>query len=508
MSELSAGRLETSDNALLTGDSEVGAYLWTSVLLTGLLVLGVPVVATVTAIPTPILVVVAGLCYLAAVVATGNAFEGLTSAVFVLALFDIAVTLAEGPGIATADIVAVDVVAVPLLFVLLYDALDDGVSVRFNARSIAVFGFVAFVCWSFAAGIVGNGVSQAAGLMSGIEQLRYLVVFAVALLVVRRKNVWCVVYPFVIAVAGNLLVSLAQIKNGGMLGFPFLGEPPDRYLESFTFLGHEIATGFYAGGFVGHGRELAMVLFMFIPLVVAVSLRHSWPQVTLAGVAVAASVFSIRVADTDAGWGTLILLGVLFGAYLFATLVVRVKRRYSTIAAVPVLGIGVACGVVLVRLVWAVFEVTDGIPLLRTNTLEVRLEEYVTAIQLAFKYPLFGIGGYNFYVMSEQFGLPPDTGVHNTILSHLAGTGFVGAFFYLLVIFTALYLTVRLAISTNGNERLLWVAVFCAMVAYHAYSSWMSSYHWTVGNSAFWLLCGATIGAAGKRYRSRLGWPT
>ena len=40
---------------------------------------------------------------------------GLTSAVFVLVLFDIPVTLVEGPDIATVGIV------VPLLFVLLYE---------------------------------------------------------------------------------------------------------------------------------------------------------------------------------------------------------------------------------------------------------------------------------------------------------------------------------------------------------------------------------------------------
>ncbi len=504
VSELTSGRFETTDDALST--DAVGAYIWTSVLLTGLLVLGVPAVATVVEIPTSILVVVAGLCYLAAVLVTERAFEGLASSVFVLTLFDIAVTLIEGPGIATVDIVAVDIVAVPLLFVLLSEALDDGVSVRVDARAITVFGFVAFVCWTFIAGVVTNGVSQAAALMFAIEQLRYLVVFIVTLLIVRRENAWCAVYPFVIAVGGNLLVSLAQIVNGGMLGFPFMGEPPDRYLGSFVFMGYEIATGFYAGGFVGHGRELAMVLFMFIPLVVAVSLRHSWAHVLGAGIAIAASVLSIRVADTDAGWGTLILLSALFGTYLFATLLVRVKRRYSTGALVPVFAVSLAVGFVLVRNVQAVVAASDeGIPLLRTNTLDVRLEEYVAAVQIALDYPLFGLGGKNFYLMSERYGLEANLGVHNTFLSHLAATGFIGLFFYLLAVIAVFFITVRLAVNARGNERLLWVAMACAMVAFHAYSSWMAAYHWTVGNSAFWLLCGITVGAADGEHRFQFG---
>jgi O-antigen ligase len=498
VSELTSGQFETDDNALMGGDSVVATYIWTSLLLTVLLVVCVPVVAAILDIPTAILVVVAALCYLAVVVATGRAFEGLTSAVFVLTLFDIAVTLVEGPGIATVDVVAVDVIAIPLLLVLLYEAFDDGFSVRFEARTIAVFGFIAFVFWTFAAGIVANGVSGAAALMFAIEQLRYLVVFVVTLLIVRRTNAWCAVYPFVIAAGGNLLVSLAQIANGGMLGFPFLGEPPDRYLGSFTFLGTEIATGFYAGGFVGHGRELAMVLFMFIPLVVVVSLRHSWPQVGLAGVAVAASVLSIRVADTDAGWATLILLGVLFGTSLFVVLLIRVKRRYSTMATVPVLGVMSVFWMLLVRLIWAAFESSDGIPLLRTSSLGIRIDEYVAAVNVAIQYPLFGIGGNNFYLVSERYVQRPNLGVHNTFLSHLAATGFVGLFFYLLAVLAALYLAARLAVSATGNERLLWIGMFCAMIAFHAYSSWMAAYHWTVGNSAFWLLCGVTVGAAGN----------
>jgi hypothetical protein len=499
--ELTTGRFETADNALAADDRAVSAYVWTALLLTGLLTVCVPAVAGMTQVPTAVLVVAAGLCYLAAVLATGTAFEGLTSAVVVLALFDIAVTVVEGPGIATVDVVAVDIIAVPLLFVLLYEAVADGVSVRFDGRAVAIFGFVAFVCWTFVAGVVANGTSQVAAITFAIEQLRYLVMFGVALLVVRRKNAWCAVYAFVIAVGGNLLVSLAQIANGGMLGFPFLGEPPDRYLGSFTFLGTEIATGFYAGGFVGHGRELAMVLFMFIPLVVAVAARHSWPHVLLAGVAVAASVFSIRVADTDAGWATLILLGVVFGTYLLAALVVRVKRRYSTVATIPVLGVAFAVGVFLVRLVWAAFRLSDGVPLLRTSSLGVRIEEYITAVQVAVKYPLFGIGGNNFYLLSDRYGLPADIGVHNTFLTHLAATGFIGLFFYALAVLAVLYLAARLAIRANGTERLLWVAMLCAMLAFHAYSSWMAAYHWTVGNSAFWLLCGITVGAAGNHHR-------
>jgi hypothetical protein len=503
VTELLAERFGTTDNALPVDGNAVGRYVWTALLLTALLAVCVPVIAAATGLPTPALVVGAGCCYLAVVLVSGHVRAGLVSAAVVLTLFDIAVTLVDGPGIATVDLVAADIITVPLLAVLLYETVNDGLSVRFNGRSLAAVSLFAFVGWAFVAALVANGVSLAAAVMYAIEQLRNLVVFAVAALVVRRVDVRCVLYPFLIAVAGNLLVSLGQIANGGMLGFPFLGEPPDRYLRSFALGSFDIATGFYAGGFVGHGRELVMVLLLALPLAVVVAVRRAWLSPFVVG-AIAASVLSIRVADTDAGWATLVLLGVGFGACLTVWLLFAARRRFSTpVTAAAGAGAAAVWGG-LASALWVLVRSGDGGSLIfRTNTLGVRIEEYITAIQVAVKYPLFGIGGKNFYLLSERYGLPADIGVHNTLLTNLAATGFVGGGLYLLAIVAVAFVAVRLAVSTNGIERLLWVAMLASMAAFHAYSSWMAAYHWTVGNAAFWLLAGATVGAASRRFRGR-----
>ncbi|RJT02557.1 O-antigen ligase [Halococcus sp. IIIV-5B] len=501
MIELTRDRFDGVDNALSARPSASTPFVRTAALLTGLLAIGVPAVAAAFDLPTAAVVVGAGLCYLVAVVATGRAFEGFASAVVVLAVFDIGATLVTGPGIATLDLVAVDLVAIPLAVFLVADAVEDGASVGLNAGWLAAACLAGFVCWTVAAGAVANGGSETAGLMYGVEQLRYLVVFGVAALVARRTDVWCVVTPFVVAVAGNLVVSLAQVVNGGMLGFPFLGEPPDRYLGAFAFGPYEVATGFYAGGFVGHGRELTMLLLMVIPLAVAVAARRSWPALLAVGVGIVGAVLSIRVADTDAGWATLLLLGACFGLYLLGTLAVRTKRRYSTLAALPVVGALVVGLLALARVVqWIVTSADGGAQVFRTSSLDIRLEEYAAAIRLAGQYPWFGIGGGNFYIRSERYIGEADIGVHNTVLANLAATGYVGFGLYVLAVVAVLWVALRLAVANGGADRLLWAAVLAATCAFCAYSSWMSSYSWVVGNTGFWLLAGATVGATAGGY--------
>jgi len=492
-------RFDTHEDAVPAGDGDAVTYAWTAALLTGLLAVVVPVVGLASDAPTPALVVAAGVLYVATVLAAGVTFEGIATSVFVLGLFDIAVVLVDGPGIATLDLVAVDVVAIPLFFVLVYDWLADRGPLRPSARVIATVAFAGFVAWTFLATFFGSGPSELAAGLYAVEQLRYFVVFAVAALVVRRTSAWCAIYPFVIATVGHLGVSLAQIANGGRLGFPFLGEPPDRYIRAFSLGATEIQTGFYAGGFVGHGRELAMVLFLFIPLVLAVVLRHSWEHVGLAGIGVAASVLSIRVADTDAGWATLLLLSAVFGTYLLCVGTDRLKRQYSTLALVPASTAVVAFVSVLFygfRAVVRSDSVNSGTLVMGRGAIGVRIEQYVVAVQVALANPLFGLGGMNFVLVSERYIDHAALGIHNTYLANLAATGFVGFGLYLLAVLAVLWIAIRLALDASGDERVLWVAVACAMGAYHAYSSWMWSYPWTVGNTAFWLLSGVAVGGA------------
>jgi len=64
----------------------------------------------------------------------------------------------------------------------------------------------------------------------------------------------------------------------------------------------------------------------------------------------------------------------------------------------------------------------DEILLIQTNNLNVRLRQYAAAIDIAARYPVFGIGG------GENFERVVNSrwGVHNLFLANLVATGVPG----------------------------------------------------------------------------------
>jgi O-antigen ligase len=470
-------------------------------LLVGLLVGVVPVFALTTDVPSLALVAAAGLVYLLVLFYTETGFEGLASATIVLSIFDIGVTLAQGPSYippVTADLTIVDFVAIPLLFVFLhYGNMEFSVrDIEFNGRTIAAVALAVFVVWTALAGIVANGESSTVPLLYTVEFFRYALLLALSALIVRETNVWCVIYPLILSIGGNLAFALAQVINGGGFGLHALGETASIILGRFTFGPLSIRYGSYAGGFVGHSREFTLILLLFIPLVLAVATRHSWLHVLYALVSVAVAVLVIRTADTDTGWAALLLTGVL----LVSTFGYAALRERHRGAAVGVLATGIAATLTAVVVAVAVIlaasaQVAPNVPLFDTGTLPIRIEQYVTALDIARDHPLFGLGGGNFYLMAENFGLPGLRGIHALVFSYLAATGFVGAAAFVIGTVAVLAVAFRRFLRGTGSKRLLWGALVCGMVGFYAYSFWDLAHLWDSALSAFWILMGVVIGA-------------
>ena len=485
--------------------TDVSSFAWTATLLVGLLVGVVPVLALTTEFLPLVLVAAAGVVYGVVILATRTGFEGLVSAVVVFATFDVGVTLMQGPGripVSSLDIMAVDVVAVPLLIVFVY-WIGGRVSLRslrrprFDGKTIAIAALSVFLVWTVLSAVVANGQSSVAPLLDTVQYLRYGLLFVLAAFIVRATNPWCVVYPLAIAVWGHLAFALAQITNRGGFGLKALGETPTVILGTFTLGDMAIPYGSYAGGFVGHSREFTIILLLCIPLSLAIAARHSWlGRLGVLG-STAAAVLVIRTADTDAGWAALLLTGVLLAtAFGYAALRERSRGVAVGVLAAGVTSVVAAAGLAVAVAVRASAGAVPAVPLFDTRTLAIRIEQYVVAVEVAREYPLFGLGSGNFFLVIERFGLPDLRGIHGIVFSYLAATGFVGAAAYVLGATTVLFVAFRRVLERTGPERLLWGAIVCGMVGFHAYSLWDLAHLWDAALSIFWLLMGVVVGAS------------
>src|SRR5699024_1034623 len=120
-----------------------------------------------------------------------------------------------------------------------------------------------------------------------------------------------------------------------------------------------------------------------------------------------------------------------------------------------------------------ILSVANAVPLIDTATLPVRIREYVAAVVVGLKYPLFGLGGSNFKVVSPSYGLPKAYGVHNTILGYLAAVGIPGTVLFVVAILAVLIVAIKRMRNSDADERLFWAMIVCGMFGFHAVTFWI-----------------------------------
>lgn len=514
--------------------------------LTVLLVAVVPVVALTTGIPTLVLVAVAGLVFGITLLTTEGIFEGLSAAMFVLVTFAANIPLIQlpvGGGGYTSpllEILLVDVVIVPFAGLILWWLYTGKISLSFGCERIAGYALAGFVLWSLLAALIANGPSRLGALFYVVVQLRQLLLFAIAAVVVKYIGIHSVVYSLTIAVLGQLAYAVAELLNGGSFGLTRLGDAPGSVpMQIFTVGPLRFESAIYAGGFVGSTRVLVAVLLLIIPILVVVIVRRSAPWKFMGVVGLVSSTLLVRVGRTDSGWMAFLLTVLLtvvalcalwlwtditdradrsgtvdyatglasaigaavLSVFLFSTRVISNTSADETGATTGTSeasgGVsspngGSASGSdVLVQLI-------DYVPLVSTANISIRLQQYVAAIEIGLQYPLFGIGGMNFPLVAESYGLPWPMAIHNVYLSILASTGIPGMTLFLLSIGAVLVVAGRMAL-TPENDRLLWAMLVCAMLGFHAYLFWVTAYS-SVASLTFWILAGAVIGARRRQH--------
>ncbi len=290
--------------------------LKSAILLTSLLVLFVPIVATVTPVPTLVLVSIAGGIYALYIYGFDQVSAGLGSALFVLMTFNANIPLVTLTEKVHLSLYIADLVLVPLLAALLFEHIVSGS--RLLRINRAILGLAAiFVGWTVLAGLFGAGSSAIAGLMFSVEQFRYLLIFLVTILYVKHNEYRCAIYPLAVALVGHSAFAFAQAYHGSIFGLSTLGEATPKLIGQMTIGPVVYQSGLHTGGFMGSSRVLAGVVLLCAPMFLVFMYQFQFSSLSTG---IGLSVFGILIlmSNSDSSWGAFVLELVIFAAILYA----------------------------------------------------------------------------------------------------------------------------------------------------------------------------------------------
>jgi hypothetical protein len=462
----------------------VRTYVGLSALLTVVLVVA-PAGAVAFGIPVGLLLAVGAAVYALVSVALGAALEGVAVAFVFTSVFNTRAPLVvDGTELRLVSVLGVLTAA---LLVAANDVPEGWL--RRADRRFVVGAVAAFVLWGAVAAVVGNGPDSGVAIRYVVEHCRYLAMLVLAALLVDRTGPESVLAPLTFAMGATLVFAVDEVFAGtggylvnfGTVGFDIARLWPSPSLTSFSRQG----TVLYEVGAFGQGRTMVGLAMLFVPIVLALSLRsRRYAPVSLASllglVAIVASGSHAAIAGLYAG---LVPVGIWAAYAAFDRLGMARARRL----VVPV-SLCLGALAVVAALVAAVSG-PQNILFVRTNNLSVRLEQYAAAIEIAARHPLVGVGG------GRNVDVVAGRGVHNLFLYHLAAVGVPGFVAYMTSVAAATGLCVWRCLSADARQRWLWVGVLGGMLGFYAYGFWTVSWRWELINAAYWLLVGVVVGA-------------
>lgn len=139
---------------------------------------------------------------------------------------------------------------------------------------------------------------------------------------------------------------------------------------------------------------------------------------------------------------------------------------------------------------------------METANFSIRLQQYAAAIEIGLTYPLFGIGGENFLLVAESYGVSRPIVIHNAYLGYLAAIGIPGALLFIGSLIAVLLIAVAETVRTSNDDRLLWGMLACGLLGFYAFSFWTSGWKYEAPYMTFWVLAGAIVGAR-RHHRHR-----
>lgn len=128
------------------------------------------------------------------------------------------------------------------------------------------------------------------------------------------------------------------------------------------------------------------------------------------------------------------------------------------------------------------------------RTLDIRVNQTVLGGRLATQYPIMGIGGQNFYYVSDDRGLRQKC-LHNVYLGLFVETGIVGFGLFMLALFFVL--RKLLALTERGNRsRFMSIGLLAGFIGYLSTEAFYCSLMQNANTMfMFYLIAGVTVGA-------------
>ncbi|EMA42651.1 O-antigen ligase family protein [Halococcus saccharolyticus] len=536
--------------AIDTGLSKRGEALLLAIVLTGGLTFVTPLLSLFVGVPTLALVALTGAGYAALALFLRRTVVSIYVALIVTVTFAANVPLAStgefvghlGPQLWLVQLPLAGAVAF-----LVADLFADNPRDFDPSTPGLLFG--GFVVWSFLAAIFGATARTDAALYFAWFVLQGLAAFAVTHHAVRIDiiRLRTLVETFLVVVAAQTAVAVVQFFHGGLLGLSRLGESAHIPISPVSLgpLG-EFATGTYVAGFTGMSFILATLIVLAVPIAIVLALRtDGWRRWGLVAIVIVMAAV-LRMTGSDAARGGIVVAALALAGLTLAVYGMPPKRngralvkRYVVIAALTLVSAAAlfypsassGTGSHLTDLSGndggtdatggggggnaggdAPTQPTGGpdieailrdltIPLFDIGTLGIRLQQYITGIELFIQYPLFGIGGANFPYYATARGLPKEIPLHNIYIALLAETGLPGFLLYVGAVAAVLWMGWRAIASTADSlDRALLVGVLAGMIGYLAFAFWDTLMLTKVaGLFSFWILAGGVVGHARRQ---------
>lgn len=372
----------------------------------------------------------------------------------------------------------------PLVVLVLYVALNGWF--RSTPISFAELAFGGFVVWAWVSAAFGSGPRPLTAVYYAFFMTILLIIYITIgrLLTAEETTAPEILAAFVVAAASHAVFGVLEFANQESFGFSHLGENFTQYSgEVYIPLIGQMKTGLFVSGFASGGAVSIMVMAIPIALGFAYS-RQGRSRLPYLGSAVFMAII-VRVSASEAGRGAMIVgllafLGFLFvskGSFLLERAIEGITMvvigatsvyvwPFSTTSTPPGSSSGSPSSSPGTTPSDPGGSTTPWFSELLQQVIPVRYLQYKGALDIAHRYPLFGLGGGNWPYVAGSYGLwIPSTEtiprpIHNIYLSTLASTGFPGLILFVLFLSTVMFqATVRLVRDGSSLRIGVWSAV-------------------------------------------------